>query len=298
MSLSRFLASPHLLLLLTQLFWAGNAIAGRFAVGEIPPVALAFWRWVLALLILAPFALPRVVAQRRTIARHWPFLALMALTSVAMYTAFLYLALISSSAVNITLIAASTPVVIVLLAWLWLGARPGRLQLLGVLVSLAGVLLVIARGNPLSLVSFHLNDGDLWVLGAVAGWAIYSVLLRRHPLDMHPLALIFTLGALGLLWMFPAYLAELFLVGGFSLTLSTAGLIVFVAIFPSLLAYAFWNRGVISLGPQKAGLYLNLVPVFTGILGALLLGEPLFWFHGAGMALIFLGIWAVSAKPG
>ena len=296
MSLSRFLASPHLLLLLTQLFWAGNAIAGRFAVGEVPPVALAFWRWVLALLILAPLAMPRVVAQRRTIVRHWRLLTLLALTSVAMYTSFLYLALISSPAVNITLVASSTPVVIVLLAWLWLGQRPGGRQLLGVLVSLAGVLLVIARGNPLSLASFRLNDGDLWVLGAVAGWAAYSVLLRRHPLDIHPLALIFTLGGLGLLWMFPAYLVEWFLVGGFSLTASSAGLIVFVAVFPSLLAYAFWNRGVISLGPQKAGLYLNLVPVFTGILGALLLDEPLFWFHGAGMALIFLGIWAVSAK--
>ncbi|MDR3516195.1 MAG: DMT family transporter [Azospirillaceae bacterium] len=295
--MQRLLASPHLVLLLAQLFWAGNAIAGRAAVGHLPPIALAFWRWALALVILLPFALPTAIHQGAAIRRQWKFLVALAAASVATYNTFLYLALTTSTAVNTTLVSATIPVAIAALSWLWLGQRLDRRQSGGLLLSLAGVVLVIARGDPAALAALRFHQGDLWALAAVASWAVYSVMLRRHPCSLDPATLLLMQVSLGLLWMLPPYLLEWRHSGGFTLDLTTASLITYVATFPSLLAYAFWNRGVTRLGPQIAGLYTNLIPVFTALLATLLLHEQIQWFHAAGLVLIVGGIWTVTRPP-
>jgi drug/metabolite transporter (DMT)-like permease len=285
------------MMLLPPLFWAGNAVVGRVAVGHLPPIALAFWRWLFALLLILPFGLPRVLAQRHEVHRCWKVLAMVALFSVTAYNTLLYIALISTTAVNATLVSAAIPVAIVLLSRVWLGEAVGIGQFAGIVISLAGVVLVIAHGDLDSLLALRLQPGDLWVLTAVVSWAIYSVLLRRHPTDLSPLALLTVQMILGWLFLVPFYLWELTTNPVFQLTWQSIGLIAYVAIFPSILAYHLWNQGVASLGANLAGQYTYLIPIFTALLATLLLGESFRWFHAAGLVAIIGGI-RLAAKKG
>lgn len=296
MSVFRSLKSTYLLMLLPPLFWGGNAVAGRMAAGLVPPLSLAFWRWLFAFLILLPFGLPRVLAQKETVARHWKLLCLLAASSVTAYNSFLYVALTTTTAVNATLVSAAIPVAIVSLSWLWFREGVGPRQAAGILLSLAGVLMVIARGELQTLLSLSLHAGDLWALAAVASWSLFSVVLRRYPTGLDSLALLTVQVGAGTLFILPLYLVELALGGGFALSWTAAGLISYVAIFPSLVAYGLWNLGVVRLGPGTAGLYVNLIPVFTALLAIPLLGESFRWFHGAGMVMIFAGIWFATLQ--
>jgi drug/metabolite transporter (DMT)-like permease len=296
LSVFRSLKSTYLLMLLPPLFWGGNAVAGRMAAGLVPPLSLAFWRWLFAFLILLPFGLPRVLAQKETVARHWKLLCLLAASSVTAYNSFLYVALTTTTAVNATLVSAAIPVAIVSLSWLWFREGVGPRQAAGILLSLAGVLMVIARGELQTLLSLSLHAGDLWALAAVASWSLFSVVLRRYPTGLDSLALLTVQVGAGTLFILPLYLVELALGGGFALSWTAAGLISYVAIFPSLVAYGLWNLGVVRLGPGTAGLYVNLIPVFTALLAIPLLGESFRWFHGAGMVMIFAGIWFATLQ--
>lgn len=283
-------------MLLPPLFWGGNAVAGRMAAGLVPPLSLAFWRWLFAFLILLPFGLPRVLAQKETVLRHWKLLCLLAASSVTAYNSFLYVALTTTTAVNATLVSAAIPVAIVSLSWLWFREGVGPRQAAGILLSLAGVLMVIARGDLQTLLSLSLHAGDLWALAAVASWSLFSVVLRRYPTGLDSLALLTVQVGVGTLFILPLYLAELAFGGGFALSWKAVGLISYVAVFPSLVAYGLWNLGVVRLGAGTAGLYVNLIPVFTALLAIPLLGESFRWFHGAGMVMIFAGIWLATLQ--
>ncbi|WP_142847408.1 DMT family transporter [Telmatospirillum sp. J64-1] len=292
--LRQLLASPYLLLLVPPLLWAGNTILGRIAADAIPPLALSFWRWMLALLIVAPIGLPRVLAQREAVRRHWLTLLLFGATSVGAYNTFLYIALHSTTAINAMLVNSAMPVLIVALSWLWLGEALSLRQWGGVLLSLSGVVLVITQGQWSVLMALELRQGDLVMLLAAAAWAIYSVALKRKPTGLDPMALLTLQIATGLLVLLPFYLWELSSGARFETNLSNLGIIAYVAVFPSLLAYYFWNRGVGALGANVAGQYIYLLPVFTAVLAVLLLGETFGWYHGAGLGLIFIGIWIAT----
>lgn len=298
MSFRSRLASPAVVMILPPLFWAGNAIAGRLAVGQLPPIALAFWRWLFAMLVILPFGLPKLVDQWDEIRRRWRGLCVVALFSVTAYNTFLYIALTSTTAVNATLVSAAIPVAIVLLSRLWLGETVGLRQGAGIALSLAGVVLVIVRGDPANLRKLGLQSGDFWVLAAVASWAVYSVFLRKHPFTLSPLALLTAQVILGWLFLLPFYLWERTTGQAFLLTASTAGLIAFVAIFPSILAYHLWNQGVAKLGASLAGQYTYLIPIFTALLAVLFLDEAFHWFHAVGLISIIGGIrLAARAAP-
>lgn len=277
-------------MLLPPLFWAGNAVAGRAAVGQLPPIALAFWRWLFALLLILPIGAPRVAAQWNLVKRQWKLLVVLSVFSVTAYNTLLYIALTTTTAVNATLVSAAIPVVIVLMSWGWLGERVNLRQAAGIGISFAGVLLVIARGDAASLAALRLHEGDFWVLGAVFSWALFSVVLRRHPTGLNPIALLTVQVALGWLFLAPLYAWELTTGQPFILTWHSAGLIAFVAFFPSVLAYHLWNQGVAALGAPLAGQYTNLIPVFTALLAVLFLGEEFRWFHGVGLLSIVGGI--------
>ena len=156
--------------------------------------------------------------------------------------------------------------------------------------------MVIARGELQTLLSLSLHAGDLWALAAVASWSLFSVVLRRYPTGLDSMALLTVQVGVGTLFILPLYLAELALGGGFALSWTAVGLISYVAVFPSLVAYGLWNLGVVRLGPGTAGLYVNLIPVFTALLAIPLLGESFRWFHGAGMVMIFAGIWLATLQ--
>jgi len=277
-------------LVLTALFWAGNAVVARGTVGEIPPVALAFWRWVIALTILSPVGVPRVVRQWRVIRQHWRVLWALATLSVGLFNSLLYLAAQSTGAINITLVNSTIPVVVALLSWLLLGEAPNRVQSTGIAAALLGMLTIVARGDPGVFVGLEFNAGDVIMVAAVLVWGCYSVLLRRHAVPLHPVALLTVLIALGLPVIVPFYLWELASGGGFTPRLGLLPALGYVGVFPSILAYLFWNIGVHRVGPTRAAVFIYLLPVFAAGLAVTFLGESLHLYHAVGGLLILVGL--------
>lgn len=287
----RFLTSPYLMLVLPPLFWAGNAIAGRIAMTEISPFALSFWRWVLALVVLLPFTLTSVLAHRRAILARWRRILVLGGLSVGGYNLFLYMALQTTTAINATLLGSMMPLLIMLISFVWLREPFGWARSAGLALSVTGVALVIGRGDLTLLAGLELHDGDAFMLVAVATWALFSVTLRAYPPGLPPLVFLTAQVAAGLLLVGPLYLGALALGGGqMPWTWDSLGIVAFTAIFPALGSFYFWNKGVAAIGANAAGFYTNLVPLFTALLAAPILGEAIHWYHGVSLLLIFAGI--------
>ncbi|MCU0894139.1 MAG: DMT family transporter [Rhodospirillales bacterium] len=288
---------PYLVLALAPLCWAANIVLARAVAELIPPAAFAFWRWSLAALLVVPFARRHLAADREALARGWKRLLLLAVLGISGFNALLYTAVHTTTAINGALIQTSMPAVIAVLT---LGLYRERLtprQTAGIGLCIAGAVLVVLRGELRTLATMGVATGDLLMVAAVLCYGLYSVLLRRRP-AIHPLSFLaatFALGAAGLL---PAYVAELAVRGGFALTREVALSVVFVAIFPSIVAYFCWNKGVDRVGPNRAGLFVNLIPVFASLLSTWLLGESVRGFHIAGMALIAGGMFVFYRTRG
>lgn len=297
-----------LLMTLPPLMWAGNAVVGRLLAGHVPPLALNAMRWALAALILAPLGWG-ALRDRHAIARAWPYLLAIGSLGVGAYNALQYLALTTSTPLNVTLIAASTPLWMLAVGALWFGQRPTRHQLVGALLSLAGVVLVVSRGAWATLAHVQFVAGDGYILVAALSWAIYSWLLVRPPAALRPpsretlqawgwagLLLVQTL--FGLLAAGAAAAGEAALTDGAAIDWRNGWVLaalLFVAIGPSIVAYRCWGLGVTLGGPALAAFFANLTPLFAALLSALLLGEAPRGYHAAAFALIVAGI-AVSAR--
>jgi drug/metabolite transporter (DMT)-like permease len=289
-------APTWLLAVLPPFFWAGNVVLGRAFHAEISPFALSFWRWLLALLILLPFAAGALRSQRALVRSHWPILTLLALLAISGYNTFLYVGLQTATATNGVLLTSSIPVLIVGLSFLLLRQGINGSQGLGILLSLVGVLVIVAQGEPARLAHLVLNGGDLWILAAALSWALYSVCLRWRPPGMDPLAFLAVLMVLGLIPLLPLYLWDLAQGHRVALNLVNLSAIGYVAAFPSVLAYVCWNRAVVELGASRTGQFIHLMPVFGSLLAMLLLGEQLAGFHAVGIGLIISGIWFATGR--
>lgn len=281
-------------LTLTALFWAGNAVVARGVVGEIPPLALSFWRWALAFAILLPFGLPRVLRQWNIIRQRWRSLLALAAFSVGAFNTLLYLSAQTTTAVNITLFNSTIPIVVALLACIILGDRVRPLQVLGILLALLGMLVIVAKGHWQTLATLEFQSGDLIMIAAVSSWGLFSVLLRRQVVPLDPVAFLTVQVGLGVLVILPFYILELVLSGGFTLRPALVPPFLYVAIFPGILAYAFWNFGVHRVGPSKAAIFMYLNPVFAAFLARFFLGEELTAFHLVGGGLILTGLFLTT----
>jgi drug/metabolite transporter (DMT)-like permease len=285
-----WLGSPYLLLAGAAFFWATNMVVGRAAHELIPPIAFNFWRWTLALAILLPFAWRDLVRHRALIVREWQILTALALTGMTVFHSLIYLGLSLSPAINALLLFATSPLFFVLLARLLTGDRITLGQGLGIAASIAGALLVIARGDLAVLLGLRFAPGDLWLLAGVILWALYSVLLRRRPPALPPLALLGATVTIALLLLAPVYALELWSGARVQLRAESLASLAYVALFPSVIAYVFWNRGVREVGPNAAGVTLQLMPVFGALLAVAFLGEHLAAYHWLGGALVLAGI--------
>ncbi|MEE4379261.1 MAG: DMT family transporter [Candidatus Competibacteraceae bacterium] len=286
--------SPYVLLVLTTLFWSGNFVLGRAVREVFPPLALSFWRWAAALVLILPFVLPHLRTHWPSIRRHWKILTLLSVLGVVNFNSFVYLGLQSTMATNAVIMLSITPVMIVALSFLLLRLPVTRWQAIGIGVSLAGVLIIVARGDWQVLFGLSLNQGDLWILTAVLSWALYSVCLRWRPADLPPLVFLAATIAIGVPLLAPFYLWELANGAQLAISAVTIASIVYVAIFPSLLAFIFWNRAVAELGANRTGQFLHLMPAFGAIQSMLFLGERLHDFHLAGISLIATGIYLAT----
>jgi drug/metabolite transporter (DMT)-like permease len=284
---------PYLLLILAVLFWAGNFILGRAFHEDIPPITLAFWRWLGAAVLVTWPALPHLRRDLPVMIRHWPVVLLLSTLGIAAFNTLAYSGLHFTEAINAFLIQSLMPVMIVLLSWVIFRDRVTRLQVVGIMVSLCGAVTIIARGDLDVLFSLSVNQGDLLVSAAIACYAGYSVMLRKRP-HVHPLAFIAVIFWIGTLILLPLYLWEALTVATLNLKPTTVLVIGYVMIFPSIVSYLCYNRGVELIGANRAGLFIHLMPVFGSLMAILFLGEKFFWFHGLGILLIGAGIFLAT----
>jgi drug/metabolite transporter (DMT)-like permease len=272
---------PYLLLVLTTLFWSGNFVLSRGMHADIPPLALSFWRWALALLIMLVFSWRTCWRQSDIIVRERKYIIIQGLLGVTGFNSLIYLAVQTTTAVNAVLINSCTPILIALCALL-INKEPLKpRQWAGILLSLSGVTLIMVGGDLGSLVELDFNRGDLLVLCAGLVWALYSVNLKSFPQDLHPFSYQTGIMIAGLIGILPFYLLELGM--GYQMVVNTPTLttIVYVAIFPSVLAFIFWNRAVRDIGATRAGSFIHLMPVFSSILG-LVFGGIFLATYGGG----------------
>lgn len=282
--------SPYLLLVLTTLFWGGNFNVARAVSGEVPPLGLSFWRWLVAFLVLLPFALRPMWRHRACFFEHWMLVCLLAFLGVTLFNTLVYLGLQTTTAINASLMQSITPVFIILLSRLLLGNRTGMRQWLGILVSLSGALVILTRAEAGVILELRVARGDLVVLLAVFIWGAYTVLLKKLPAEFGGLPLLGYTMAIGTPLILPFYLHES--LHGWPVPVTTASIlsIGYVALFPSVLAYLFWNHATSRIGPERTGHFSHLIPVFGLLIATLVLGESLQPFHLAGILLVAAGL--------
>ncbi|HMN22397.1 MAG TPA: DMT family transporter [Ottowia sp.] len=297
----RLTPTNAILLATPPLLWAGNAVVGRLVVDLVPPMMLNFLRWAVAFVLLLPLA-PWVLRPGSPIWSGWRHYALLGLLGVGCYNSLQYLALHTSTPMNVVLVASTLPLWMLVLGRAFFGATINRAQLAGMGLSIAGVLVVLTGGEWRQLVHWRLVPGDVLMLIATILWAWYSWLLLPRPDDPPRLradwaALLLAQVTYGVGW------SGLFAAGEWAWGAAPvrwgwplAATLAFVAIGPAIVAYRCWGLGVQRGGPALAGVFYNLAPVFAAILSALFLGEWPHPFHGAAFALIALGIWASSRR--
>jgi drug/metabolite transporter (DMT)-like permease len=286
---------PYLLLSLTSLFWAGNIVLARYVAGHVPPLTLSCVRWIGAFLMLLPFARPHLAKDWPVLRAHLPLMIALSATGFALNNALSYWALQYTEALNGLLLQSSGPLFVALWALVLFGMPLTWAQLGGITLSLAGVLTIILHGDFSTLASIHFNLGDIMLVGALVSFGLYSAMMTRRPV-MHQLSMISFTMAIGAILLLPLAAWEYSKGVTLKLDLITMTTLIYVVAFASTLAYLFFNRGIVLIGPNRAAPFLHLVPVFGSIMAIVFLGEEPRLFHLVGYALVLAGIVIASRK--
>lgn len=289
--------NAYLLLSLSALFWAGNHVLGRAAAGHIPPVTLAFLRWSLATLFVLPFAMPHLRRDWPVVREKWLLLAFLGVTGGGAFNTLQYIGLNYTTALNGLVLNSTAPVLIAIACVVLFEDKLSVRQMIGIVISMAGVLVVVSRGDLGVLTTLGLNRGDLLILLAMFITAIYTAYLRLRP-DIHWITFLFWVFLASSLFNLPFVLIEAIGAGKvIQPTLFTVLSVGYVSIFPSILSYFFFARGVDLIGGVRAGIFIHLVPFFGALMAIWLLKEPLALFHIVGFVLILGGVALTSRKP-
>jgi drug/metabolite transporter (DMT)-like permease len=291
-----FADNPYLLLGLASLCWSGNHVAGRAMAGRAPPLGVSTVRWLLPALVLWFLAREHIRKDWPVLKQHWRIVLFLGLTGGALFSAGQYVGLQYTTALNVSVLNSLSPVMIIAAGALIFHERLHPVQVIGIATSLVGVLVIVARGDPSALAAFDFNWGDIIILFNMAVWAIYSVYLRLRP-KVHWLSFTFVFAVISSLGTLPFAVGEYLAGLRFQPTLLTALLLLYVSIFPSVIAFAAWVRGVEIIGSNRASPFLHLVALYSALLAYVFLGERLHVFHVAGFALILAGVWCAARKP-
>lgn len=294
--MQRFFRNPYLLLTLTALFWSGNMVLGRGIRADIPPFALAFWRWAIALALILPLALPHLKSQWPLLKKGWRPILILGILGVGCYNTFAYIALQYTAATNAVLLNSFIPVATIAISWAFLGKHLRRIEGIGVIISLCGAVTIVAQGDLQVLTHLNLNAGDVWMLVAVLVWAIYTVGLAWRPAGVDPMLMLAALTVVGLTALAPLWVWEMMQGRHMNVHAGSLASLAYVGIFPGFLGYIFYNRGVAEVGPNRASLFIHLMPVFGTLLSIAFLGEIPHLYHLVGIALIFAGIGLTTRK--
>jgi len=292
---ARARALPYLLLLVAAASFGGNWVAARIVNFEVAPFALSFWRWAIAMVLLFPFALVQLRGDAQHIRAHWLKLLVFGAVGAGGFTLLGYWGVSYTTAINATLLNSSLPLFVVPLSWLLLGLTVSARQLLGLALSLAGVVSIVSGGSLQTLAGLTLNPGDFLILGGAFLWAIYTVTLKWRP-PLRALSFLFTTIAAAAAVSLPFYLWEMSTGRTMTVTPTAVATIAYLAIFPSIVAYVCWNQAVAVLGPNIVGFFNPVIPVFGILFAVAFLGEPLRAYHLAGFALVLAGVVLTSRR--
>jgi len=288
---------PYLLLSLAVLAWAGNWVVGRAMRDDMGPVAMGFWRWALALALILPFSARELRRKWDVVRRNIWWLTVSGAVGAVMFNAMIYVGLQYTATTNSVLFNSVVPVLIVIISGLVLGEKVSIRQVIGILISLIGVLTIVSRGNPSTLAMLQFNRGDVWIMTAMLFWAVYTILLRWRPRELSAIAFLAAMLMFSLPLLLPFYAWELVQRGSFELSALSVTVLAYYATVPSVVAYLMWNYGVAKVGPNRAGLIVHLLPIFAAILAVLFLGERLYAYHYIGTVFVFGGIWLTTRAP-
>jgi len=280
---------PYILLVIAPLCWAGNIVLARGVAEIIPPVSLAFWRWTIAFIILLPLAWKYAKQDWGLMILHWKMMIFLSLTGISLFNVFLYTAVHTTTAINGALIQSVMPAVIILISVMLFNDKINRIQASGVSLCVIGATLVVLHGKFSNFLSLSFTQGDLLMIIAVIFYALYSACLRKRP-RIHPLSfLVYTFG-IGALFLLPFYIWEMVYIDIGEINKKFVFSILYVAIFPSIVGYFCWNKGIEMIGANRGGLFINLIPVFASLMAIIWLNELLMIFHVVGLVLIFIGM--------
>jgi drug/metabolite transporter (DMT)-like permease len=281
----------YIMLVCATLFWAGNFAVGKFAfLTEIPPLSLVFYRWLLVWILLLPFTFRNILKFKNTILDNLPLLFFLGLTSVGLFNSFTYLSLIHTQVINASLFNTAIPAVIILLCFLFKIEKTNRFQILGLIVSVIGILSIIAKLNLDILLSLDFNKGDIIMIGGVITWGIYSTLLKKKNFNLPLLTLVHVICTFGLICVFPQFLFEFTQGKVINIDVNLVYTLIFLALFPSIGSYYCWAGAVSIIGANRAGIFLSLIPLFSTMMGIFFFNEQFQLYHLTGAVLIILGL--------
>lgn len=280
-----------LVAVLATLIWSGNFIIARSAKNEIPPITLAFFRWLSATIILFPFVWKTFKKELWIVKKHIPYFLLAAVAGVTLFNTFVYIAGHYTEAINMALLGTTTsPVMSVILARIFLKESVPLTRVIGMLICIVGILLLLSKGDLSTLLSFSFSKGDWWMLAAALTFAIYNVSVKKKPAGMSSKNFLFTVFLMGTVILCPFYLFELNHKGGFEMNLSNISSILYLGLGASVICFLLWNISIANLGAGRASLFGNLIPVFSAIEAVLFLNEKISPIHLISFALVVLGL--------
>lgn len=279
------------LAILATLIWSGNFIIARGVIKDIPPVTLAFYRWLSATIIIAPFAWKYFFTELKVVRQHFLFFLLAAATGVSMFNTFVYIAGHYSSAINMAILGTcSSPIMSVILARIFLKEKIPVLRVIGMIVCVSGILLLLSKGDIDNLLAFRFTKGDWWILAAALTFAIYNTTVRKKPAGMHPVNFLFVIFLVGTVGLLPFYLYELNHKGGIMINAGNISAILYLGLGASVICFLIWNKAIVALGSGRTALFGNLIPIFSSIEAVIILHEQFVWIYVVSMILVFTGI--------
>jgi len=270
--------------------WSGNFIIARDLNTSIPPISLAFWRWAVAVIVLFPFAIKKLLTDWEILRKNWIYIAITSLLGVTIFNTLIYLAGHTTTAINLSLISITFPVFIIIFLRVFYKETITLYKAIGILLVLIGVLFLITKGNLSKLLNLSFAIGDVWMLLAAIIFAIYSLLLKQKPKKLSVLGFQLSTFIVGLLFMLPFFIWESLTISPIQFENKTIFSILYVGIFASLTAYILWNKAIEKIGPGNAGIIYYTLPLFSGFLAYLILDEAIGMVHLYSLVLILSGI--------
>lgn len=285
------------LAVLATLIWSGNFVIARGVIKTIPPVTLAFYRWLLATIIILPFAWKYFTNELKIVKQHFFFFVFAAATGISMFNTFVYIAGHYSSAINMAILGTcSSPIMSVILARIFLKEKIPPLRIAGMIVCVSGILLLLSKGSIQNLWSFRFTSGDWWILAAALTFAIYNTTVRKKPDGMHPVNFLFVIFFLGTLMLLPFYINELSNKGGIDVNIKNLSAIIYLGLGASVICFMIWNKAIRALGSGRTALFGNLIPIFSTIEAVLFLDEKITFIHIISFILVVAGLIIANLK--